>query len=48
MNEAHKIGKKKNRLARLTRRIKACPADSNKIDRKNGLIYELGQAGVRV
>lgn len=48
MNVAHMIGKKKNRLKRLVRRIKECPTDHNKVDRRNCLIYELAKAGVQV
>jgi hypothetical protein len=47
MNAAHIIGKKKNRLARLIRRLKDMPSDPKKLDRKNALINELGQAGVQ-
>lgn len=48
MNLAHMIGRKKNRLKRLTRKLREMPTDGQKIDRKNCLIYELGKAGVQV
>ena len=48
MNAAHIIGKKKNRFNRLVRRLKDMPADSQKLDRKNALIYELSKLGVEV
>lgn len=41
MNAAHMIGKKKNRLRRLIRKLKECPSDSQKRDRKNVLENEL-------
>lgn len=48
MNSAHIIGKKINRLKRLSRKIKEMPTDGSKIDRKNTLLYELGMAGVKI
>ncbi len=48
MNAAHLIGKKKNRIKRLTRKLKEVPTDGYKIDRKNCLLYELGQARVKI
>ena len=48
MNAAHIIGKKKNRLNRLIRKLKEMPSDGQKLDRKNALTYELSQAGIRL
>jgi hypothetical protein len=47
MNERHKICKKVNRVKRLNNKIKNAPLDDNKIQRRNGLLYELGKIGVK-
>ena len=48
MNTQHLIGRKINRLKRLTVKLKGAPTDDKKLQRKQELTYELKAAGVKI
>lgn len=48
MNTQHKLNLKVNRVKRLTNKLKEKPLDDKKSTRKQELVYELNQAGIKI